>query len=211
VFLDDQPLGAAPRRIEARAGAHVLRVEAEGREPYVARIDLLPGVRPSVSIALAPTRVVGALAALDRHVARGDLDAVGVEVASLDASLGRSVVAWYVEAGEGPLDRALATPCDRSGCRAPARLEPGTLTSPRGALDGGMLDAHAQRVAIAWRDEPLPIETPPPPSDAWSEAWPWVLVGTGAVLVIGGLITGIVLATEPPPQQHLVFDVMPPH
>jgi hypothetical protein len=206
IYLDDQLLGAAPRHVEARAGAHVLRVEADGSEPYVARIDLLPGARPSMSVALAPTRLVGALDALGRGIEGGDV-ASAIDV--LDAALGRPVVAWYVEAGDGPLDRALATPCDRSGCHAPARLEPETLASPLGALDAAAIDPRARRVAIAWRDEPLPIEAPPPPpTDVWSEAWPWALVGTGAALVIGGVIAGIVLATEPPPDHVRQIDPM---
>lgn len=206
VLLDDQRLGSAPLRIETRAGTHVLRVEADGSEPYVAWIDVLAGTRPPMTISLAPTRLLGALAAAHRAMDADAIDELPSHLAVIEAAVGESVVVWYVEASMGPLDRALATPCDARACRAPSRLETGTLSSPLAALDASPLDAHARRAAMLWRDEPLPIEAPSPPYDPWREAWPWALIGTGAALVLGGVITGVVIATEPPPQHILSIE-----
>lgn len=209
VFLDDQPIGRAPRRIETRAGAHVLRVEAEGAEPYAAWIDVLPGSRPPLTVTLSPTALVGALAAVHIAFALGDIDAIPAQVRAIDAALGEPTVVWLVEGGSGPFERALATPCDRTHCHAPSRLETGSRESPSAALEAEGLAPRRRHDAIAWRDEALPIETAlPPPTDPWSEAWPWALVGTGAAIVLGAVITGVVLATQPPPDHRLVVDPM---
>lgn len=207
VFLDDQPLGRAPGHVQTRAGAHVLRVEAEGAEPYAAWIDVLPGTRPALAVTLSPTPLVGALRAARASFAGGDIDAVPAQVRAIDAALGAPTIVWLVEGGSGPFERALATPCDRTHCHAPSRLEPGSVESPSAALDDETTGPRRRHEAIAWLDEALPLEVAlPPPVDPWSEGWPWALVGTGAALVIGGVIAGVVVATQPPPQHQLVVD-----
>jgi hypothetical protein len=212
VYLDDQPLGRAPRRIETRAGAHVLRVEAEGAEPYAAWIDVLPGTRPPISVTLSPTPLAAAVQAAHAAVLAGELDVLPARVRAIEAVLGEPTVVWIVEGRLQPFQRAVVTPCDRDACHSPARLETGTRESPYTALDARPIDAASRRAALAWRDEELPVESgPPPTTDPWTEAWPWALVGTGVALVLGGVITGIVLATQPPPDQLLVIDVTLPH
>jgi hypothetical protein len=209
VFLDDQPVGRAPRRVETRAGAHVLRVEAEGSEPYAAWIDVLPGSRPPLSVTLSPTVLVGALRAAHAAFAAGEIDAIPAQVRTIDAALGAPVVIWLVEAGSGPMDRALATPCDRTHCHAASRLETSSRESPSAALEDEGVAPRRRHEAIAWRDEALPLEVVlPPPTDPWSEAWPWALVGTGAALVLGAIVTGVVVGTLPPPEHRLVVDPM---
>lgn len=209
VFLDDQSLGAAPRRVETRAGTHVLRVEAEGAEPYVAWIDVLPGSRPPLSVTLSPTALGAALQSAREAFDDGAIVAIPARIRAIDRALGESVVLWIVEGGGGPFDRALVTACDRERCHVPSRLETSSRESPTAALETGALGARDRSAALAWRDEALPTEpVVPPPTDPWSEAWPWALVGTGAALVLGGIIAGIVVATEPPPEHRLQVDPM---
>jgi hypothetical protein len=209
LYLDDQLVGLLPLRVEARAGLHVLRVEAEGALPYATRVDVLPGARAPLTLALAPTRAVADAGAAYRASGHHDLDAIPPLVARLGEELDRPIVVWIVEAGLGPIERATAIACDASSCRAPSRLSTGSRESPATALDAASWTPTTERAALTWRDEPLPLEVVVPEVDVWSEAWPWGLVGGGAALVIGGVITGIVLATEPPPDRPLVFVIDP--
>ena len=209
VFLDDQPIGRAPRRLETRAGSHVLRVEADGAEPYVAWIDVLPGTRPPLSITLSPTALAGAVLAAREAVAMGNTAALPMHIRAIDAATGEPTVIWVVEGGSGPFDRAIVTPCDREQCHTPSRLETGSLASPMAALASPSSTRSARSAAIAWRDEALPIEPVlPPPDDPWSEAWPWALIGTGGAIVIGGVIAIVIVATQPPPSHSLQVDPM---
>lgn len=210
LYLDDQLVGALPRRVEARAGLHVLRVEADGAVPYATRVDVLPGTRAPLSVALAPTPAVAAAGAAYRASGRRDLAALPALAARLGEELARPIVVWIVEAGDGPFERATAIACDAETCREPARLSTGSRESPTTALGAGPWSAGADRASLAWRDEALPLEPiVPPPPDVWAEGWPWGLVGVGAALVIGGVVTGIVLATEPAPDRPLVFVIDP--
>jgi hypothetical protein len=54
VWLDDAELGSAPVAVRAKTGLHVLRIEAEGRLPYGAVIEIEPGPRPVQRYALSP-------------------------------------------------------------------------------------------------------------------------------------------------------------
>lgn len=200
VYVDDQLVGAAPRTIEARVGTHVLRVEAEGARSYVARIDVLAGARPPMAITLSPTPAVSAIEAGRAAFARGDERAMHAALASLSEALGEPVVAWLVEGGGGPYDRAIVTPCDAERCTGPMRLETDTRESPLPALEAAPVLPRARARALAWRDEVIAadVETPTPPSDPWAEGWPWALVGTGAAIVVGAAIAGIVVAAQPP-------------
>ncbi len=207
LFLDDQPLGSAPRRVETRAGAHVLRVEAEGAEPYVAWIDVLPGTRPPLAITLSPTALAASVRAAHEAFVEGNIDALPARIRAIDAALGEPVVVWLVESGTGPFDRALVTPCDRERCHVSSRLETGSRESPSAALEAATLAPRSRREALTWRDEALPVDPiAPPATDAWSEAWPWALVGTGAALVLGGVVAGALVATQPGPEHHLQVD-----
>ncbi len=205
VHLDDQLVGAAPRALETRSGAHVLRVEAEGAESYVARIDVLPGSRPPMSVTLSPTPTVAAIERGRAALASGDEAALRGAIGALSSHLGVRVLAWIVEGGSGPFERALVTPCDAEHCRGPMRLETDTRQSLVAALEADPVQARARRAALAWRDEILSAEVapPPPPPDAWAQGWPWALVGTGAALVVGAAIAGIVVAAQPPPDHVL--------
>jgi hypothetical protein len=212
VYLDDQLLGPLPRRVEARAGQHVLRVEADGAVPYATRIDVLPGTRAPLALTLAPTPVVATAVAAHRALEARDLDVLPALASELREELGRPVVIWIVEAGTGPFERATAIACDADACREPARLSTGSRESPAVVLGGGAWSRRVDRAALAWRDEPLPLEPVVPPApDVWSEPWPWGVIGGGAAIVIGGVIAGIVLATEPPPDRPLVLVVDPSH
>lgn len=63
-------------------------------------------------------------------------------------------------------------------------------------------EAAAARNAEAARVTPLPVErtAPVPSGDITSEGWFWPVVGGGAALVIGGVIIGIVFASQPQPE-----------
>jgi hypothetical protein len=209
VFLDEEDLGVAPRRVEARVGTHVLRVVAPGAASYARTIDVLAGSRAPMAIALSPTHLVAAARRAHALATTDALDTLPRAVAAMRAAWGRPVIVWRVQAGTGPFERAIAIACDDVTCHAPARLSTGSRQAPLAALAEGPLVPASERAAIAWMDEALPIEAPPPPSDPWTDGWPWAIVGgVGGALVLGAVITGVVLGTSP--QHQRVFEVTTP-
>ncbi|MCZ7678258.1 MAG: PEGA domain-containing protein [Sandaracinaceae bacterium] len=117
VFLDDRPLGALPRVVEATVGPHVVRVDAPGHASFAQLVEVLEGDRAPIAVELAPTSELAAaeraLAAAREGRARAVADALG--------ALAAPVSVWLVWAGAGARDRAVAVALRARGLRpAPA-------------------------------------------------------------------------------------------
>lgn len=57
--------------------------------------------------------------------------------------------------------------------------------------------------------EPPPaplIPPPPPPKPVYKKGWFWAVIGVGAAVVIGGVVTGVVLGTRPQPMPDPPLD-----
>lgn len=170
VFLDDRPLGALPRVVEATVGAHVLRVDAPGHASFAQLVEVLEGERAPIAVELAPTSehaaALRALAAAREGRARAVADALG--------ALGGSVSVWLVWAGAGARDRAVAVRCAREGCDPPRRLERERVAEQLAAAPAGADLPES----LAWMDEASRVEVTQEP---WWERW-YVWVGAGAIL-----------------------------
>ncbi|MBX7195102.1 MAG: PEGA domain-containing protein [Sandaracinaceae bacterium] len=206
VFVDDRPLGALPREIEVPAGVHVIRVEARGHRPYARLVDLAPGSRAPMLVALAPSAAALDAAALDEAIARGAHDEVAQALADVVAHGGLARAVWLVQIGTGPLDRAVLVRCAPGSCEAPRRIDDATVlaldsTAPIVPESG---DGDALADALAWVDE-TPIEPPPPPPSI-AESW-WLWTGVGVVAI--GLGVGIALGVTPSGDAPLVLRIDP--
>jgi hypothetical protein len=192
VFVDDRPIGALPRELELPAGLHVVRIEARGHRPYARLVDLAPGSRPPMVVALSPSAPAREAETLERAVAGGAPEDVARALDAIVAQGGVPRSVWLVYVGTGALDRSAIVRCRPGACDAPRRADDGSVltldaTSELGAGEGSLSDA------LAWIDE-SPI-APSPPEPPLLESW-WLWAGIGAVAV--GVGVGIGLAAAPP-------------
>lgn len=205
VFVDDRPIGALPRELALPAGLHVIRIEARGHRSYARLVDLAPGSRAPMVVALAPSPATADALELDRAVATRSLDEVAASLDRIvrEGGIARSV--WLVDVGTGPLDRAVVTRCTSSGCGASLRIDDAaTLTLARGDEVESATSTDTREAALAWIDE-VPIEPPPPPPSILEEWWLWA--GIGAVAI--GVGVGVGLAVTPSGDAPLVLRVDP--
>jgi hypothetical protein len=205
VFVDDRSLGPLPRELELPAGLHVIRIEARGHRPYARLVDLAPGSRAPMVVALAPSAANDAAAALDDAVTRGAPDAVAAALARMVAAGGRTRDVWLVYVGTGPLDRAVLVRCGPGHCDGPRRIDDTTVlaidvTQTSADVDAVRADEALAR-ARAWIDEAPIAVVPPEPSllEAW---WLWTAVG---VAVVGAGVAIGVAATQPSGEAPLVI------
>lgn len=195
VFLDDRPLGALPRVVEATVGPHVVRVDAPGHASFAQLVEVLEGDRAPIALELAPTSELAAaqraLAAAREGRARSVADALG--------ALAAPVSVWLVWAGAGARDRAVAVRCAREGCDPPRRLEPGGVAEQ---LAGGPAGADLAE-ALAWMDEASRALVTHEP---WWERW-YVWVGAGAILAAA--IAAVAALAQPQGPGPLGVTVVP--
>ncbi|MCB9593723.1 MAG: PEGA domain-containing protein [Sandaracinaceae bacterium] len=193
-YLDDGLVGPLPATVEAPVGPHVLRVDAPAHRGWASVVTVFEGDRPAIEVTLAPTAQLTQARAAARAATVGDLDAL---VGALSA-LEEAPVVHRVRLGAGPLDRALLTTCDASGCRGPMQLEgaPGpSLTGPIASV------AESER----WLLERPAIHIDEP---EWWERW-YVWAAVAAVVAIGvGVGIGLAVAQDQgaPPPLVLVVD-----
>jgi hypothetical protein len=201
-FLDDHPLGALPRVVDAPVGPHVLRVEAPGCRSWARIVEVFEGERAPVEIRLAPT-------AARTHAEGADRAARGGHAGRLEAQLRalRSLAppaVWMLWIGSGPADRAIAVRCTEGGCAAPRRLEPRSLS----ALDEEPLarwTASSLASALAWLDarpETASVAEP------WWERW-YVWVAAGVVMAAAAAAIGV--AAQPRGPGPLQIEIDPGH
>ncbi len=206
VFVDDRSLGPLPREVELPAGIHVIRIEARGHRPYARLIDLAPGSREPMVVALAPSAASTGAEALERSLALGYPDEVARGLSRIVEHGGIARAIWLVYVGRGPLDRALVVRCGPGRCDAPLRIDDATVltldaTAPLSdepLSEEGSADALG--AALAWVDEVV-IATPPPGRSLLEEWWLWA--GIGAVVVGGAVAIG--LAAQPTGEAPLVL------
>ncbi len=206
IFVDDRELGSLPREVEVSAGAHVLRVEAEGRRPYARLVTFAPGVRAPWSVALAPSRATVLAQALEEAIRGGSLEAVAALLARIEAEGGAARTLWLVSVGTGALDRALVVRCEAGGCARADRLEGSEAIQLH--PDAPLARAEGPRIRAterAWIDE-VPGLAPEPSSAPILDAW-WLWAGIGVAVV--GAAVGVGLAATSSEQPALVLRVDP--
>jgi len=187
VYLDDRRIGETPVTVVARAGRHVLRLEAPGHRPLGEVVAL--DAATTWTRELEPTREE----AMRRRV-------LAAEDARMAAAAGTPVL--FVATSEGPRERAVTTVCSEGRCTMPARVTPGESAEPGPPVPWAEWD-RAWAAAVEWRDSvPTP---PPPPRVPWYRHWAtWVAVGAA----LAGAAVGLGFALRPDPEQELRVNVM---
>jgi hypothetical protein len=196
IFVDDVERGFAPQRVRMRVGTHALRIEAAGRLPYHARIEVAQGLRPTQRFVLAPDPRIEAKA---RVQAALDGDALTIEraVASLlSAAPELRAVAWTED--DPRSSRKLIQYCDARGCREPLRFEHGRVL----ARAAGELTSQTLSAARAWLHDDVrssPARVAAAESPWWSRWYVWTLAGAIAI----GAGAAVAVAREPESSRSL--------
>ncbi len=199
VLVDDGDVGAAPRRVRLAVGRHVVRVEAPGHRPFGQVVDVLEGERPPMVVRLAPDPAVLAAEALERAAQHADAPSIVAALAAIDRAGLTPPRVLFVEAGDGPRDRARLRDCTASGCEAALGLErdalPQRLRWAR-AMDQARVEA---RPDDAWIGAAQDVVVPPAATPWYARWYVWTIAGA----VVAGAVTAGVLAQDPgPPTQR---------
>ena len=156
LFVDDVPLGTSPRSVRARAGMHVLRVEAAGYAAYASLFEVVEGVRPDQHVALSELSATRAERQLERawsadNGARvSEISAATRELFAVAPEL--SAVALGDRAATG--QRGVFVLCTRRGCSAPVLAPQAAAQSPRSQLELPLSNANLQAAREWLRSEP---------------------------------------------------------
>jgi hypothetical protein len=196
IFVDDVDRGVAPQRVRMRVGTHALRIEAAGRLPYHARIEVAQGVRPPQRFVLAPDPRVLAKARLRASLTA---DAATLEqnaAALLSAAPELRAVVWLES--DARSTRRLVQRCDVNGCGEPARVER-DQAQPTPAT---RLTAETLFAARAWLHDDARIAQASARKDdaSWWQRW---YVWTAAAAIVIGASAVAVVAHEPAPSRSL--------
>lgn len=204
VFVDDRPIGPLPRVLDLPAGLHVIRVEARGHRAYARLVDLAPGSRAPMIVALAPSAASRDADALEHAIETGHADEVAHTLARIVEHGGVPRDVWLLYVGTGALDRAVVVRCGPGACGAPRRIDDTAVLrlEPREPVHAALHDAELARARV-WIDEP-PLAAPAEPSVI--EQW-WLWAGVGAVVV--GVGVGVGLALSPSGEAPLVLRIDP--
>jgi hypothetical protein len=196
IFIDDVDRGFAPQRVRMRVGTHALRIEAAGRLPYYARIEVAQGLRPAQRFLLAPyprmlakTRVHAAL-----HAEFATLTAAASALLSAAPEL--TAIVW-VES-DAFSTRKLIQRCDADGCDEPMRVEHSRVQ----ARHTTGLTAETLRAARTWlhEDVHLAVSSANASESPWWHRW---YVWTLATAIVVGASAAVVVASEPAPSRSL--------
>ena len=199
VLVDDGDVGAAPRRVRLAVGRHVVRVEAPGYRPFGQVVDVLEGERPPMIVRLAPDPALVAAEALERAAQHADATSIVAALAAIARAGLTPPRVLFVEAGDGPRDRARLRDCTASGCEAAVGLErdglPQRLTFAR-AMGPERVEA---RPDDAWLGAPEDVVAPTPGTPWYGRWYVWTIAGA----VIAGAVTAGALTYDPgPPTQR---------
>lgn len=201
VYLDDVPQGAAPARVQAVVGRHVLRVEAPGYRGYGAGIDVLEGERSAIDVLLSPTPALDDAARLAHAAERGDYPAAVRALSGLDREAPPAPTLLVLESSADG-SRGLLVRCRTSGCNVPLRLEPSTGAGAPSlaALPHAPASDRELKDARAWL-EPMPVQ----PQEWWQRWYVW-----GGVAIAGAaLATVLIVVTRPEPERRLSVQIEP--
>jgi hypothetical protein len=201
VYLDDVPRGAAPARLRAAIGRHVLRVEAPGYLTYGAFIDVLEGARPAFVVQPSASPELAHARLLARDAQYGEYVRLVEHLASIAQhgdALGDVLV---LETNAHTPQRALLVACAADGCRRALRIDardlPAALPAPR-LEPARLLD---DRAWLAGASDAARATTTP-----WWQRW--YVWGPLAALAAGA--TAVVLSSgESQPARHLHVVVDP--
>jgi len=202
VFVDDIDRGLAPQRVRVRAGTHALRIEAPGRLPYHARIEVAQGVRPEQYFVLSPDPRVLAEAAV-REALSADATTIAYAThALLSAAPELDAVMWFER--DARFTRELAFVCDDRGCVAPRRFERGLL-QPVAA--NARLTPETLRAARDWLrgESALGMARAQPLDSPWWNQW-YVWTALAVLVVGGGTALAVALPPEPTRTLRVVVD-----
>ena len=233
LFVDDVPLGASPRIVRARAGMHVLRVEAPGFAAYASLFEIVEGVRPDQHVVLSELAATRALAQLERawmpsastaaHTASADTAAQEISAATRElfaVAPELEGVALSERAALG--QRGAFILCTRQGCGAPVlapRAHMPNLSTSRLRPEQALSNANLQ-AARAWlRSESEPNAATPtrmPLHAAADEhrdgraasSWrSWLAWSAGSAAVVGAAIAiGVAAWPDAVRTQRLTVD-----
>jgi hypothetical protein len=197
LFLDDIDRGLAPQRVRARVGTHALRIEAAGRVPYHARIEVAQGTRPAQRFVLAPDP--RALAKARVRAALG-ADATTLAYATSELFEAAPELAQLVWSERDiRAQRRLVYICDAQGCRDPIRFEGDAPLTTRSAAG---LTPETLRAARDWMHAVRALADPPALAESspwWNRWYVWTALAALAI----GAGTAAVVALEPPPERKL--------
>lgn len=203
VYLDDALQGAAPVRVRAVVGRHVLRVEAAGHQPYGASIDILEGERPALDIALAPAPALDATNSALQLAAAGRYPLAAAPLSRLERAGERAPTLYALEVSTDA-QRALLVRCRPDGCRGPLRLS-----------DANSEQSLAAALATSQWFEPARMNDArnwlgagDPASHPWWGRW-YVWSGAAA-LTVAVTTAAVVLGNRPEPPRQLHVVVAPP-
>ena len=202
IFLDDIDRGLAPQRVRARVGTHALRIEAAGRVPYHARIEVAQGVRPEQRFVLAPDP-----RALAKAHVRAALGADATTLAHATAELFAAApelarLVWSEH--DVRAQRRLVYICDVQGCRDPIRLDG---EAPIAARRAARLTPETWREARAWMHAVrAPVNSPAlAESSPWWNRW-YVWTALAALAIGAGTAAAVALQPDPEHGLRVVVD-----
>lgn len=191
VYLDGRLAGTAPARVEAGVGRHLIRVEAPGRRPWGAFVDVLEGERAPLAVALSPTE-----RERRRHriaAAHGPTDAASELIAGEEL--------FWVESQED--GRTIMLRCQPQGCAPVERLRAGeglplTLEPTFASLRESELGYAEARAWLLGEDPELVARR------ARTIRW-GSIIGAGVAAIAGAVVVG--WAARPEPEQRLVLTI----
>jgi hypothetical protein len=202
MYVDDIDRGLAPQRVRVRVGTHALRIEAPGRLPYHARIEVAAGVRPPQHFVLAPDPRALAVARV-REVRRADATTLAdATYALLSAAPDLGSVVWIDR--DERTRRELVHTCDETGCTEPVRLDRGRLDRVERDV---RLTPETLRAARAWLrgDTELDAARAVSSETPWWMRW-YVWSAVAALAIGGGAVFAVALEPEPTRTLRVVVD-----
>jgi hypothetical protein len=214
IFVDDVELGAAPLVLRARAGVHVLRIEAEGFATYATLFDVVEGRRPAQYFELSPVLDPAAVRRFEAARSQDDANEIANAARALLTQAPELRAVVFAQRHAAPsAERSLLVRCDLNGCDAPQSIGTGAVRSHE--LRAVALTSENLRAARAWliqdavaprvlvRDGSRPSHTVATP--LWQRWYVW----TGLSAVAIGAAVAVGAATWPEPQRGIRVTVDP--
>ncbi|MFT5353877.1 MAG: hypothetical protein ACI9KE_001077 [Polyangiales bacterium] len=180
LFIDDELVGALPRRVEVGAGRHLLRLTAPEHASFGQVIDFGAGERADMRVRLSRYP----------HATRREAVENAATLAEARSLLEPGDRLAWVEVEN---DRNIVVSCTESACSPPQRNE-GVIT----AVDSSVMGEEDFRVA--WLDAKswlVWVEPPAPERRRWYQHW-GVWAGIGTAVIVG--ITASARALRPEPE-----------